>query len=200
MPDRRRRPDQPPPKKEEVRAPAGPRPKELNDRKIAVLAEDLYEDLELWYPTLRLREEGAEVVIAGTGWQTYRGKNGHPVTVDASIEKLEVREFDAVVIPGGYAPDRLRRFAAVLAFVQHMFEEQRVVAAICHGPSVLISAGVLRGRRATCFFAIKDDIANAGAEYVDAPVVRHGNLITSRQPADLGAFCREIITALAQQR
>lgn len=172
----------------------------LKDRKIVVLAEDLYEDLELWYPVLRLREEGAEVVIAGTGWQTYKGKNGHPVTVDTSVEKLEASEFDAVVIPGGYAPDRLRRYSAVLAFVQQMFEQTRIVAAICHGPWVLISAGVIRGRRATCFSAIKDDVVNAGAEYVDAPVVRHDNLITSRQPADLGAFCREIITALAQER
>jgi len=172
----------------------------LTGRRVIVLAEDLYEDLELWYPVLRLREEGAEVVIAGTGATGYKGKNGYPVTVDTSVDKASAGDFDAVVIPGGYAPDRLRRYPAVLSLVRDMFQQGRVVAAICHAAWVPISAGILRGRRATCFSAIKDDVINAGAQYEDAEVVRDGNLITSRQPSDLGAFCREIIGALAQER
>ncbi len=172
----------------------------LTGRRIAVLAEDLYEDLELWYPILRLREEGAQVVIAGTGKSDYTGKHGYPVTVDTSVDKLSAQELDAVIIPGGYAPDRLRRYPAVLKLVQEAFRQGKVVAAICHAAWVPISAGIMKGRRATCFFAIKDDLINAGAHYEDAEVIRDGNLITSRQPSDLGAFCREIIAALAQER
>ena len=172
----------------------------LTGRKIAVLAEDLYEDLELWYPVLRLREEGAQVIVAGTGSKTYTGKNGYPVTVDTDVDKLSPADLDAVVIPGGYAPDRLRCYRPVLDLVREVFEQGRVVAAICHAAWVPISAGIIKGRRATCFFAIKDDLINAGAHYEDAEVVRDGNLITSRQPSDLGAFCREIIVAVAQKR
>ena len=172
----------------------------LTGRKVIVLAEDMYEDLELWYPVLRLREEGAEVVIAGTGARAYKGKNGYPVAVDTAVDKVSVRDFDALVIPGGYAPDRLRRYPAVLSLVRDMFQQGKVVAAICHAAWVPISAGIMRGRRATCVAAIKDDVINAGAQYEDAEVVRDGNLITSRQPSDLGAFCREIISALAQER
>ena len=172
----------------------------LTGRKVIVLAEDMYEDLELWYPVLRLREEGAEVVIAGTGAPAYKGKNGYPVTVDAAVDNVSAGDFDAVVIPGGYAPDRLRRYPAVLSLVRDMFQQGKVVAAICHAAWVPISAGIMKGRRATCVAAIKDDVINAGAQYEDAEVVRDGNLITSRQPSDLGAFCREIISALAQER
>jgi len=172
----------------------------LTGRRIVVLAEDLYEDLELWYPVLRLREEGAEVVIAGTGAKAYQGKNGYPLTVDTDVDKLSAAKLDAVVIPGGYAPDRLRRYPAVLTLVREMFQGGKVVAAICHAAWVPISAGIMKGRRATCFFAIKDDVVNAGAHYEDAEVVRDSNLITSRQPSDLGAFCREIIAALTQER
>ena len=172
--------------------------KRLTGRRIAVLAEELYEDLELWYPVLRLREEGATVTIAGTGPSGYKGKHGYPVTTDAHVDTLSAAQFDAVVIPGGYAPDRLRRFPAVLRFVKEMFEQQKVVAAICHAAWVPISAGILKGRTVTCFSAIKDDVINAGAEYVDREVVRDGRLITSRQPADLGAFCRTMIDALAE--
>jgi protease I len=172
----------------------------LTGRRVIVLAEDMYEDLELWYPVLRLREEGAEVVIAGTGGSGYKGKNGYALTVDTAVDKVSARDFDAVVIPGGYAPDRLRRYPAVLSLVRDMFQQGKVVAAICHAAWVPISAGIMKGRRATCVAAIKDDVINAGAQYEDAEVVRDGNLITSRQPSDLGAFCREIISALAQER
>ena len=171
----------------------------LKGKRIAVLAEDLYEDLELWYPLIRMREEGAEVKVIGTGSAgKYTGKHGLPVEVDASAEEVGADDFDAIIIPGGYAPDRMRRYPALLKLVRDAFEQGKVVASICHGPWVLVSAGVLKGRTATCFFAIKDDVQNAGARYVDREVVRDGNLITSRTPADLPAFCREIINALSE--
>lgn len=169
----------------------------LEGQHVLVLAEDLYEDLELWYPVLRLREEGAQVTIAGTGATRYTGKHGYPVTVDTDVRTLSGERFDALVVPGGYAPDRLRRHAEVTRLVAEMTHEGRVVAAICHAAWVLISAGILKGRRVTCFSAIKDDVINAGADYRDEEVVRDGTLITSRKPADLGAFCREIIMALS---
>lgn len=169
----------------------------LEGKRIAVLAEDLYEELELWYPVFRLREEGATVIIAGTEARSYRGKNGYPVEVDIDVSKLSVSELDAVVIPGGYAPDRLRRYPAVLSLVRDAYQQGTVIAAICHAAWVPISAGIVRGKRATCFPAIKDDLVNAGALYEDAPVVVDGTFITSRQPSDLGHFCRAIIAALA---
>lgn len=172
----------------------------LEGKTVVVLAEDLYEDLELWYPTLRLREEGATVIVAGTGARSYRGKNGYPVDVDTSASKLSASDLDAIVVPGGYAPDRLRRYPDVLALVGDASRQGKVVAAICHAAWVLISAGVVRGKRATCFSSIKDDLVNAGALYEDAPVVVDGTLITSRQPSDLGHFCRAIIVALAGER
>jgi protease I len=171
----------------------------LKGKRIAILAEDIYEDLELWYPLLRMKEEGAEVKVIGTGSANqYTGKHGLPVQVDLSADQVRADDFDAVIIPGGYAPDRMRRYEALLRFVREAFEKGKVVASICHGPWVLVSAGVLKGRTATCFFAIKDDVINAGAKYVDQEVVRDGNLITSRMPADLPAFCREIIKTLSE--
>jgi protease I len=172
--------------------------KRLPDRQILVLAEDFYEDLELWYPVLRLREEAATVVIAGTGGKTYHGKHGYPVTVDTAVKTVSTSSFDAVIIPGGYAPDRLRRYPEVTRFVREMFDQGKVVAAICHAAWVPISAGIVKGRRMTCFSSIKDDVINAGGEYLDKEVVRDRTLITSRGPADLGAFCREIIQALTE--
>ncbi len=169
----------------------------LTGKRVAVLAEDLYEDLELWYPRLRMKEAGAEVQVIGTGSaQTYTSKHGYPVTVDAAADEVSAADFDAVIVPGGFAPDRLRRYPAVLDLVRQAFEQGKVVAAICHGGWVLVSAGILKGRRATCVSAIKDDITNAGATYLDQEVVQDGNLITSRVPDDLPAFCRTIIAAL----
>jgi protease I len=169
----------------------------LQGKRVVVLAEDLYQELELWYPVLRLREAGAEVVVVGTGSaDTYMGKHGYPVTVDAQIDDVQPADFDALVIPGGYAPDKLRRYAAVNALAREMFLGGGIVASICHGAWVLVSADVLRGRTVTCFSGIKDDVINAGANYVDREVVRDGNLITSREPDDLPAFCRELIAAL----
>ncbi len=171
----------------------------LAGKRIAVLAENNYQDLELWYPLLRLREEGAEVKVVGTGSaDTYTSKHGYPVQVDVSADEVSADDFDGVVVPGGYAPDLLRRYPAVLELVRTLFEQGKVVAAICHAGWVLVSAGILKGRRVTGFFAIKDDLVNAGAEWVDQEVVRDGNLITSRMPSDLPAFCRAIIETLEQ--
>jgi protease I len=174
-----------------------PLQKRLKGKRVAVFAEDLYEDLELWYPLLRLKEEGAEVMVVGPGDATeHHGKYGYPVAVDQAISEVEVGRFDAVVIPGGYAPDRMRRHGGMVAFVREMARHGKIVAAICHGAWLLASAEVVAGKTVTCFFAIKDDLVHAGATYRDAEVVVDGNLITSRQPADLPAFLGAIIAAL----
>jgi len=166
-----------------------------------VLAENLFEDLELWYPVIRMREAGASVVVVGSGSSGgYRGKHGPEVKVDTYSEKGEAAAFDAVIVPGGYCPDYLRRFPSVLKLVKDAHDRGEVVAAICHAPWVLVSAGLLKGRTVTCFRSIKDDVVNAGARYVDKEVVRDGNIITSRFPEDLPAFCREIIAALEEMK
>ena len=174
-----------------------PLEKRLQGKRVAIFAEDLYEDLELWYPLLRLKEEGAEVVVVGPGDATeHRGKYGYPVAVDKPISEVDVEQFDALVVPGGYAPDRMRRHAGMVALVREMAQRGKIVAAICHGPWMLASAEVVAGKNVTCFFAIKDDLVHAGATYRDAEVVVDGNLITSRQPADLPAFLGAIIAGL----
>ena len=169
----------------------------LEGRRIAVLVEDAYQELEFWYPLLRFREAGAEATVVGPErGATYSSKYGYPVVAEASAEETDAAALDAVVIPGGYAPDRMRRHAAMVELVRRADAQGKVVAAICHAGWMLCSAGIVRGRTATCFFGIKDDLINAGANYVDREVVRDGNLITSRVPEDLPAFCREIIAAL----
>lgn len=172
---------------------------DLAERKVAVLVEDLYQDLEAWYPIYRLREAGATVLIVGTGKKTtYRSKRGLEVTVDVDIHELSADGFDGVVIPGGFAPDILRCYDAVLDFVRDLFQQGKVVASICHGPWVLCSAGVLRGRACTSYVSIKHDIIHAGGDWCDEEVVVDGNLITSRVPNDLPAFLKAIITRLAE--
>jgi protease I len=174
-----------------------PLEKRLPGKRVAIFAEDLYEDLELWYPLLRLKEEGAEVVVVGPGHATeHRGKYGYPVAVDKAVSEVEAEHLDALVVPGGYAPDRMRRHAGMVALVRQMAQRGKIVAAICHGPWMLASAEVLAGKTVTCFFAIKDDLVHAGATYQDAEVVVDGNLITSRKPADLPAFLGAIIAGL----
>jgi protease I len=170
---------------------------ELEGRRVAILAEDMYQELELWYPLLRLREAGAEVTVVGMpGVEEYHSKLGYPVRADATADALSADDFDAVVVPGGYAPDRMRRHQPMLDLVRGVFERGGIVASICHAAWVPISAGIMKGKRATCVSAIKDDVINAGATYVDAEVVQDGNLITSRVPTDLPAFCRTIIAEL----
>jgi protease I len=171
----------------------------LTGKRVAVLAENMYQEMELWYPLLRLREAGAETFVVGTGSAgEYKSKLGYPVSVDVTAEQVSAGDVDAVIIPGGYAPDLMRRYPAMVKLVKDAFDQGKVVAAICHAGWMLVSADVLRGKKATCFFAIKDDLVNAGAEYVDAEVVRDGSLITSRMPSDLPAFCRAIIEALSE--
>jgi protease I len=168
----------------------------LSDKHILFFAAPLYEDLELWYPKIRLEEEGASCVVAGLGDKVYQGKRGYPITPDATVDEVEARDFDALVIPGGYAPDILRRSDRVLALTREIDQAGKPLAFICHAGWVPISAGIVRGRRGTSVGAIKDDLVNAGMFWVDAPVVVDGNLITSRSPADLGHFCKAIIAAL----
>jgi len=170
---------------------------ELTGEKIAVLAEDIYEDLELWYPVLRMKEAGADVVIVGTGGKnSYESKHGYPVTVDVAADAIRPDEYAAVIVPGGYAPDKLRRYPAMLNLVRGIFERGGLVAMICHAGWVAVSAGILKGKTVTSTPAIKDDLINAGAQWVDQEVVVDGNLISSRSPDDLPAFCRAIIENL----
>jgi protease I len=171
----------------------------LAGKRVAVLAENLYQEMELWVPYYRLKEEGAEVKVVGAGGATaYASKHGYPVTVDVQADQVKAVEFDAVVVPGGYAPDLMRRHPAMVGLVRDAAQQGKVVAAICHAGWMLVSAGVLKGRRATSFFSIKDDMVNAGAQWADAEVVVYGTLITSRKPDDLPAFCRAIVAALSK--
>ena len=165
--------------------------------RVAILVENLYEDLEFWYPYYRLKEAGAEVTVVGTGSsQVYRGKHGLEAKPDITADQADPDGFDAVVIPGGYAPDYMRRYPALVNFVKGMHDRGKVVAAICHAGWVLASAGLTKGLTMTCFSSIKEDVINAGANYVDQPVVRDRNIITSRFPADLPEFCKEVIASL----
>lgn len=174
---------------------------DLKGMRIAVFVEEIYEDLELWYPVLRLREAGAEVTIIGpSAGEVYKSKHGYPAKADLGMDAASAADFDALVIPGGYAPDRMRRHAAMLDFVRAMHAAQKPIAFICHAGWVPISAGIVRGRTVTSVSAIKDDLVNAGATWVDQDVVVDGNLITSRTPPDLPAFCRALVGAVAARR
>ncbi len=171
----------------------------LQGKRIAILAENMYQEMELWVPYYRLKEEGADVKVVGAGGaKSYTSKHGYPVSVDVQADQVKAVEFDAVIVPGGYAPDMMRRHASMVGLVREATQQGKVVAAICHAGWMLVSAGVLNGRKATSFFSIKDDLVAAGAKWVDEEVVVDGNLITSRKPDDLPAFCRAIVTALAK--
>ncbi|MDD5254447.1 MAG: type 1 glutamine amidotransferase [Candidatus Omnitrophica bacterium] len=167
---------------------------------VAVLTEDNYQVLEVWYPYLRLREEAMAAVFVGTGKKHYKSKEGYPVEEERSIQEVKPQDFSGVIIPGGYAPDILRRHQEVVDFVKGVFDGHKLVASICHGGWVLVSAGVLKNKRATGFFSIKDDLVNAGALYEDKEVVVDDNLVTSRNPYDLPAFCRETIKFLSRSK
>ncbi len=169
----------------------------LKGKRILIFVEDLVEEVELLYPKYRLIEEGAEVKIAGPEVKVFKGKNGYPIKSDLSFDEVNVENFDALVIPGGYAPDRIRRNKTALELTKKFYELGKVVAFICHAGWVPISAGILKGKKVTGFFSIKDDLVNAGAEFVDNEVVVDGNLISSRNPDDLPAFCKAIISALS---
>jgi protease I len=168
----------------------------LKGKRVLFFAGPLYEDLELWYPKIRLEEEGATTTVAGLGEKTYQGKRGYPVTVDVNVDQLDAATFDGLVIPGGFAPDQLRRFDKVLQLTREIFQAGKPVAFICHAGWVPISAKILKGRHATSVRAIKDDMENAGVVWEDSAVVVDGNLISSRSPADLPQFCKALIVAL----
>jgi len=170
----------------------------LQGKRILFFAGPLYEDLELWYPKIRLEEENAKTIIAGIGEKTYQGKRGYPVTVDTQVDAIEAADFDGLVIPGGFAPDQLRRFDKVLQITRQTYQAGKPVAFICHAGWVPISAKILKGKRATSVRAIKDDMENAGVVWEDSAVVVDGNLISSRTPADLPQFCKALIAALRQ--
>jgi protease I len=169
----------------------------LEGKRVIALVEDEYEDLELWYPVLRLREEGAEVVVAGLGAPGYTGKHGLAAEPDAHVDELDMRGFDGILVVGGWAPDKLRRSEKVLQLVRDADAAGKLLGVICHGGWVPASAGVLKGRTMTCTPGIKDDVMNAGAVYVDEPVVVDGNLVTARRPPDLPAYGAALVDALS---
>jgi protease I len=164
---------------------------------IAVLVEELYQEMEVWYPAYRLREAGIRTVFVGTGKPEYKSKLGYPVKAEADVKEIQAKDFDGVIVPGGFAPDFMRRSAELLRFVADIDQAGKPVGSICHAAWVLVSAKVLNGRTATCYYAIKDDLVNAGARYVDQEVVVDRNLVTSRRPDDLPAFMREYLKLLA---
>ena len=165
-------------------------------KKIAVLIEDNFNEFELIYPYYRLKEAGLQSFLVGPELKTYHSKSGMLISSELSINNVNPEDFSGVIIPGGYAPDILRRNEKILDFVKRMFDEEKLVAAICHGGWVLISAHVVNGTTLTGSHAIKDDLKNAGAKYEDEEVVVDENLITSRSPSDLPAFMKEIIKFL----
>jgi len=164
--------------------------------KILAFVEDIYEDLELWYPMLRLKEEGWQVDVAGPEIKQYAGKHGYPARSNVRIADASESSYDALLVPGGFMPDKLRRDEKVLSLTKSFFESGKPIAFICHGGWIPISAKILRGRRATGSLGIKDDLENAGAIWVDEPVVIDGNLISSRTPVDLPAFGKAFVEAL----
>jgi protease I len=171
----------------------------LAGRKVVILAADLFEDMELLYPLYRLREEDVDVTVAGLEPVPVTGKKGHgPVPVDTTVDRLSVADFDALVIPGGYAPDKLRRSPDVLGLVQAFNASAKPIAFICHAGWVPISAHILKGRRATSVAAIRDDMVNAGVDWVDEATVVDGNLISARTPADMGPWMKALLRALEE--
>lgn len=169
-------------------------------KRILMFVGEIYEDLELWYPKLRMIEAGMEVTVAGPEkGARYTGKNGYPCVSDASISEMKAEDFDGVIVPGGFMPDSLRRDTHVLGLVKSFADSGKLVAAVCHGGWIPISAGVYKDVRVTGSPGIKDDLINAGAIWEDAPVVVDRNFVSSRKPDDLPDFCLGILKVLAEQ-
>ena len=170
----------------------------LSDRRLLMFVDEIYEDLELWYPKLRMIEAGAQVVVAGPEAECkYNGKHSYPCVSEAAIRDMEADRFHGVIVPGGFMPDKLRRDPKVLDLVRQFAASGKLVAAICHGGWIPISAGVYRGVRVTGSPGIKDDLINAGAKWEDAAVVVDRHFVSSRKPDDLPEFCRAILKVLA---
>jgi protease I len=166
-------------------------------KKMIAFVEEFYEDLELWYPKIRLEESGCQVVVAGpVAGHIYNGKHGYPCKAEMSFKEALSVSNSGILIPGGYAPDRMRRSSEALQIVRQTFEEGKIIAFICHAGWVPISAKILKGKKVTSFIAIKDDLENAGAIWIDQAVVVDGNLISSRSPADLSVFTKTIVEHL----
>ena len=166
-------------------------------KKVAIMVDEMYQTLEVWYPYYRLTEAGFKVnFVAAEAKKEYHSKEGYPCISDISVKQAKAGDYDCMVVPGGFAPDYMRRSADVIKFANDMVNAGKIIAAICHGGWLLCSTQIYKGKKATCFMAIKDDIKNAGADYVDAECVVDGNLITSRKPDDLPAFCKAILEKL----
>src|SRR5262245_33268944 len=166
------------------------------NKKLLAFVGDIYEDLELWYPKLRLEAAGYGMTLAGEEVRTFDGKHGYPAAADALVTQVKSQDFAGLLVPGGFMPDKLRRNASVLKLTREFFEQGKLVAFICHGGWIPISAKILKGKRATGSLGIKDDLENAGAIWVDEPVVIDGNLISSRTPKDLPAFGEAMVRFL----
>lgn len=166
-------------------------------KKIVIFVEEVYEDMELWYPKIRLEEAGFHISVAGpVAGQIYKGKHGYPCRADISFKEALEKKWDGAIIPGGFAPDRIRRSLEVLKIIQTLHEAKKLVAFICHGGWVAISAKILKGKKATGTIAIKDDLENSGAIWADQPVVVDGHLVSSRTPADLAEFLKAILKVI----
>lgn len=171
--------------------------KSIKGKRIAILTEQQYEDLELWYPYYRLKEAQADVFLVGPeAGATYPSKHGYPAKAQKGIDQVGADAVDAVIVPGGFSPDYLRKNAKMVKLVRDCVEQNKTVGAICHGSWMLCSAKVLKGKRATSYESIKDDLTNAGAHWIDEEVVRDGKMITSRKPQDLPVFMQAIMESL----
>lgn len=173
-------------------------PTPLQGKTAVILVGPDFEDREVFYPYYRLQEAGAKVIVAGLGEATYKGKYGVPIDTDGPCEAFVKEPFDAVIIPGGWAPDKIRMNEAALAIVRQANERHAPIASICHGGWVLVSANIIKNRQVTSYVAIKDDMTFAGGRWMDAEVVVDGNLITSRTPADLPAFCAQLVEQMTR--
>ena len=170
-------------------------------KRIAIMVDQMYQVIEVWFPYYRLKEEGLKVdFVAAEAKKEYHSKEGYPCISDIAAGDAKAADYDCLIVPGGFAPDFMRRSAAVIKFANDMVNADRVIAAICHGGWLLCSTKAYKGKKATCFMAIKDDIKNAGAEYIDQQCVVDGNLITSRKPDDLPAFCQAILKKLSGKK
>ena len=166
-------------------------------KKVAILVDEMYQVLEVWYPYYRFLEAGLQVnLVAAEAKKEYHSKEGYPCVSEIPAAEADAGDFDCMLVPGGFAPDFMRRSTEVIKFANDMVDSGRIIAAICHGGWLLCSTKIYKGKKATCFMAIKDDIINAGAEYIDDECVVDGNLITSRKPDDLPAFCTAVMEAL----